>query len=197
MTFIQAAQNMLLFCLPVAVYALVQRRRSRLAPFEIGHRLGLELGPGRYYAIALAAALPISLLVIRISSLTSSFKGSMLAPFVGASPTPEIVGRVIAYGVIATGFPEELLFRGLIAGIFFRRCSFWKANALQSGVFMLPHLLILLIAPRLWPLAIFLPLVHGLIAGWLRQSSGSIGPSIILHAIPNAVGALAVMRWGP
>ncbi|MBI4371495.1 MAG: CPBP family intramembrane metalloprotease [Elusimicrobia bacterium] len=87
-----------------------------------------------------------------------------------------------------------MLFRGLIAGAIFRRLPFWTANLLQAAAFLLPHLLILLIAPRLWPL-MFLPLAHGLAAGWLRQTSGSIGPAILLHAIPNVVGALWVIRW--
>lgn len=82
----------------------------------------------------------------------------MLAPFIDARPTLAVLASVISYGLIATGFPEELLFRGLIAGAHFRRLSFWKANLIQASIFLLPHLLILIVAPQLWALAIFLPL---------------------------------------
>ena len=84
---------------------------------------------------------------------------------------------------------------GLIAGALLRRLPFRRANALQAGIFVLPHLLILLMAPRLWPLAIVLPATLGAVAGWLRHRSGSIWPGVLVHGIPNVVGALAVLRW--
>jgi len=119
----------------------------------------------------------------------------MLAPFIDAPPTLAVVISVINYGLIATGFPEELLFRGLIAGALFRRFSFWKANLIQASIFLLPHLLILIVAPQLWALAILLPLALGLFAGWLRHSSGSIAPGVLVHAVSNMAGALAVLNW--
>jgi membrane protease YdiL (CAAX protease family) len=191
-----AVQNLLWLGLPAAIYAAVVRLRFGLAPSDIARRLGLAPADGRFYVHALFTALPFSVLVIKIAPLTSGFQGSMIAPFVGATPTLYAAARVLVYGVVATGFSEELLFRGLIAGVLNRRLPFWKANLLQSVVFMLPHLLILLVAPQLWPLAIVAPLGIGLTAGWLRESSGSIVPAILLHAITNAVGALAVMNWG-
>lgn len=195
MKFVQAIQNALTLCFPVAIYVAIVHWRSRVAWPEIARRLGLSRGNGRPYLFALAATALMGVVVAWISSWTSSFKGSMIAPFVGTSPTPALVAEAFNYGIVATGFPEELLFRGLIAGTLFRRLPFWKANLLQAAIFTLPHLLILLIAPRLWPLAICLPIGLGLVAGWLRQTSGSIWPSVILHGIPNAVGALWVMNW--
>lgn len=195
MTLAQALQDVVAFDFFVLIYALVARLRYGFGAGEISRRLGLTLGAGRFYGHALAIALPFSLLAISISSWTSGFKGSMIAPFVGAAPTREIVASALIYGFLATGFPEELLFRGLIGGALFRRMAFWKANLLQAAIFMMPHLLILLIAPSLWPLAIVLPLALGLANGWLRQKSGSIGPGVLLHAIPNIAGALAVLNW--
>ena len=105
-----------------------------------------------------------------------------------------VLGGVVSYGLLATAFPEELLFRGLIAGTLFRRMAFWKANVVQPRIFVLPHLLVLRVAPKLWALATLPPLMLGLIGGWLRYRSGSIGPAVILHAVPNMVGALAVLK---
>lgn len=195
MRFAQALQNSLFFAFPVAIYVIVVSWRSRLTWTEIASRLGLSLGSGRAYLFALGATAILSLIVAWISSWTSSFKGSMLAPFVGESPTSAMVAGALNYGILATGFPEELLFRGLIAGVLFRRLPFRTANGVQALIFTFPHLLFLFFAPSLWPLVVCMPLVIGLVAGWLRQASGSIWPSVILHGIPNVAGALWVMNW--
>jgi uncharacterized protein len=196
MGLLQALQNMLWMVVPAAVYALVVRVRWSLRPSEIAARLGLTSGTRRSYLIAMAFTFALVPVVIWVSRWTSTFEGSMLAPYVGAPPSSENLGRIFNYGVLATGLPEELLFRGLIAGALFRHLRFWSANVLQAVIFLLPHLLILLVAPALWPLAIVLPLALGLVAGWLRYTSGSIGPCVVLHAVPNMAGALAVLNWG-
>lgn len=188
-----ALQNMMWLSLPVIIYALVMRWRAQT---KICERLGLKIGNPHFYLIALAACIPISLSSIWISSKTSSFSGSMIAPFLGASPSPENIARILIYGFLSTGFPEELLFRGLIAGSIFRRLAFWKANVIQAAIFTLPHFLILFIAPSLWPLVICVPFGLGLLLGWLRYRSGSIGPSVLVHALGNMAGAFAVMNWG-
>ena len=140
--------------------------------------------------------MPVAGVGVVVSSLTHGFKGSMIAPFVHARPTLAVLGSALAYGVLSTGFPEELLFRGLIGGALFRRLPFWKANALQAVIFALPHLLLLLVAPSLWPLAVTLPLGLGLLLGWLRHRAESIWPAVLVHAVSNLAGALAVLDWG-
>ena len=45
----------------------------------------------------------------------------------------------LLYGVVKTGFAEELLFRGLIAGSLGRRLPLVWANLLQALIFLLPH----------------------------------------------------------
>src|SRR6516162_2457795 len=49
----------------------------------------------------------------------------------------------LLYGVVQTGFPEELLFRGLIAGSLSRRLPVPWANLGQALLFLIPHLLVL------------------------------------------------------
>ena len=95
------------------------------------------------------------------------------------------------YGGVQTGFAEELLFRGLIAGSLSRRLPVVWANVLQAFIFFLPHLLILLVMADMWPI---LPLVFvgALLCGWVRIKSGSILGSWLMHATGNVAMALMV-----
>ena len=103
---------------------------------------------------------------------------------------PAIV-RAILYGVVQTAFAEELLFRGLISGGLSRRLSVLWANVIQALFFLLPHFLILLVAPEVWGL---LPLVFAgaLLFGWVRIESGSIIGPWVMHASGNVTMALSV-----
>lgn len=188
-------QNIVILGLPVILYAMAARSGVGLRLAEIRARLGLKIGNRRSYVLALAAAVPWSLIAIFITAWTSSFKGSTIALFVDAPPRLEVITGIICYGILGSSFPEELLFRGLIAGALFRRRPFWQANLLQAAIFTLPHLLILLKVPRLWLLATGVPLCLGATCGWLRHSSGSILPAVIVHAASNIAAALAVLRW--
>jgi membrane protease YdiL (CAAX protease family) len=57
---------------------------------------------------------------------------------------------------------EELFFRGLLGGSLMRSLGFWVGNALQSLVFLLPHLFVLSAGLDLWPL-----LLAPFVSGWL------------------------------
>jgi membrane protease YdiL (CAAX protease family) len=109
----------------------------------------------------------------------------------GQPVTADLVWRAFLYAGITTGLAEELLFRRLISGALFRRLRFWTANGIQAGIFTALHALLLLVAPKLWPL-LFVILALALVLGWLRHRSGSIGPPWLVHASGNFIGALAV-----
>ncbi len=195
-------QNALIFGIPVVIYAVVVALRHGFGAREIAKRLGLSIGAAKGYVWAAAICVPFCCLTALISQWTKGFEGSMLAPFADQPPSVALITAAFSYGFIATGIPEELLFRGLIGGAIFRRFAagenpkrIWTANIIQAVIFTLPHLLILLVAPKLWPLATVLPMALGLACGWLRFRFDSIGPGILVHALPNAVGALAVMAW--
>lgn len=66
-------------------------------------------------------------------------------------------------------------------------------NALQSLAFLLPHLLLLTISTRFWPLLIA-QLIGGWIYGWLCDRSNSILPGWLAHSLGNALGALLFRR---
>ena len=96
--------------------------------------------------------------------------------------------------MVKTGFTEELLFRGLIAGSLSRRLSLVWANVVQALIFLAPHLLLLFIMPEMWRL---LPIVFivSLFKGWLRIKSGSIiGPWIIHGCVNTAMGIIVAIR---
>jgi membrane protease YdiL (CAAX protease family) len=97
----------------------------------------------------------------------------------------------LLYGVVKTGFTEELLFRGLIAGSLSRRLSVVWANIVQALIFLLPHLLVVKIMPEMWGI---LPVIFAsaLFMGWVRIRSGSIVGSWLIHAFANIAICLSV-----
>src|SRR5262249_26363829 len=109
----------------------------------------------------------------------------------GLSLSGQAVGMALLYGVLKTGFTEELLFRGLIAGSLARRLPGVWANLLQALIFLAPHLLVLRIMPEMsW----IIPIVFavGAFAGWLRIQSGSIIGPWLIHASANVTMCLSV-----
>src|SRR5262249_14774293 len=138
---------------------------------------------------AFAVVLVIAVWAPPLEPLTR--QGSAQHQFVGLGLTTSAVTRAILYGAVQTAFAEEVLFRGLIAGSLARRLPMVSANLLQGFIFLLPHLLILLVAPEAWPV---LPVVFAgaLFFGWVRIRSGSIVGPWLMHATGNVAMALSV-----
>jgi len=88
---------------------------------------------------------------------------------------------------------EEIFFRGFLGGWLVRRLGFAIGNTVQTLVFILPHLLLLLVSQSLWPI-IIVQLIAGWLLGWLRYRSNSILPGLLAHGLSNAFGSLAAMR---
>ncbi|WP_366949926.1 CPBP family intramembrane glutamic endopeptidase [uncultured Chloroflexus sp.] len=114
--------------------------------------------------------------------------------FVGQPLTATNILSALVYGLFETRLGEELFFRGLIGSWLGRRTRLWIANAIQAAIFTLPHLLLLTIEPRLWPIAFSLPFVSGLMMGWIRLKSESIVPGWIMHGLVNTFSIITVMR---
>jgi membrane protease YdiL (CAAX protease family) len=171
-----------------AIYALVVRYVGKVAWREIPQRIGLTVGAPRFYgyaAVALLCSLPLIHLMQHATAGENT--SSPYLAFRGRGFSVLVVMAVFAYGMVSAGFGEELLFRGLIAGAFDRRMVKWKANVAQAIVFLLPHLLILLVAPGQWWSLIPFVSAFGLVLGWLRLSSGSIWPAVLVHGGGNTV----------
>lgn len=186
-------QALLLGGVPFFGYVIYQRWRHKRTFRESAGRAGLQLGEPRYILYGLVFALiVVAVLVIWTPPLEPlTRKGSAQRQFVGLGfGLTAIVGALLS-GVVQTGFTEELLFRGLIAGSLSRRLPLVWANLIQALIFLLPHLAILTVAPEVWGM---LPIVFlgALVFGWIRIKSGSILGSWLIHAAGNVTMALLV-----
>lgn len=172
--------------IPSVVYLAMQGRRSQLGPQVAAHRIGLTWGRGSSYILALALLVPLGILAYIAIDLIPS----------DVLDTPAIViARVAtvasALGVLLRALGEEVLFRGLLAGILFRRLGFRRGNLLQAFIFLVPHLVLLTVDVRVWPV---LPIqfIAGGLLGWLRHKADSFAPGAFVHAITNlAAGVIA------
>lgn len=186
-------QVLLLGGAPFLGYFIYQRRRHKRTFVEVAKRAGLQLGAPRYLVYSLVFGLAgVVLLVVWSPPLDLLIRqGSAQRQFVGLGLSMPAITLAFLNGVMQTGFAEELLFRGLIAGSLSRRLPLVWANVSQAFIFFLQHLLILLVVPELWPI---LPLVFAgaLVFGWVRIKSGSIIGSWLMHASGNVTMALMV-----
>ena len=193
-TVLSALLNVLLLAgLPFLVYALYQRRKHGRSWRESMERAGLRLGDLRYvgYCFAVGAVALAFLLFWFPPADVLAREGSAFEAFRGLGLGTRTAVAALLYGVVQTGFAEELLFRGLIAGSLSRRLPLIWANLLQALLFLLPHLLILLVAPELGAMLLVI-FASALFAGWARIRSGSILGPWLLHALVNVTTALLV-----
>lgn len=97
--------------------------------------------------------------------------------------------------IVLLAIAEEIFFRGLIAGLLFRRYGFAKGNVLQALVFLAPHLLLLVVSTSIWPI-LPVQLIAGWLLGALRYKSDSIGPSSLAHAAANLLAPVLLTVFG-
>jgi len=179
--------------LPFLVYFVYQKSRHKRGFRDITQRAGLQLGDGRYLCYGLMVAVAtVAILVVWPPPLEPFLReGSPQRTFVGLGLGGQAIAMALLYGVVQTGFTEELLFRGLIAGSLARRLPGIPANLLQALIFLAPHLLVLRVMPEMW-WTMPLVLAGALFAGWLRLRSGSIMGPWLIHATANVTMCLSV-----
>lgn len=179
--------------LPFLVYYLWHRIRHKRRLPEVARRAGLRGGDRRYILCsAVFAAASVAAFLVWSPSVESFTTGdSPQQELVGLGLSDTAIAMALLYGVVKTGFAEELLFRGLIAGSLGRRLPLFWANLLQALVFLLPHLLVLVARPELW---VILPIVFAasLFLGWARIRSESIAGAWLVHAAANVATCLYV-----
>ncbi|MCL1635262.1 CPBP family intramembrane metalloprotease [Luteimonas sp. SX5] len=191
---LSALVNLVLLAgLPLFGYYLYHRLRHKRGFGEIARRAGLQLGEKKYLIYSVLSAAACVGLLLAWRPALDSFTGatSPQRTFVGLGMSAASIAMALLYGMVKTGFSEEFLFRGLIAGSLSRRMPLLWANVLQALIFLAPHLLILLSRPALWPVlpAVF---VGGLLTGWLRIKSGSIIGPWLIHGALNTATCLYV-----
>lgn len=191
---VSAVLNLLFIAgLPFLLYFTWQKGRHKRGFAEIAQRAGLRRGPGRYVGYSLAFALAgVAILVIWPPPVGPFVRdGSPQQAFQGLGLSGPSVLMALLYGVVKTGLPEELLFRGLIAGSLSRRLAPLWANLGQALIFLVPHLLVLRIMPEMWGI---LPVVFAgsLFLGWVRIKSGSITGPWLIHSSANVAICLSV-----
>jgi membrane protease YdiL (CAAX protease family) len=179
--------------IPFLGYFIWHKWRHKRRFAEIARRAGLQGSGIRHLLISAVIALAVAGVLLLWQPPVAPFlqEGSPQRPFAGLGLGMQAIVMALLYGVVQTGFVEELVFRGLIAGSLARRLPLVWANLLQALIFMLPHLLILKTMPQMWML---LPLVFvlALAMGWVRIKSGSILGSWLMHATLNVTVCLMV-----
>lgn len=185
--------NLVIVGLPFFIYFAFQKWRKKRSFKDIAQGVGLQLCAVKYIGYSALAALVLVAYFVIWQPSVELFTGdtSPQRHFVGLGFGATSLTMALLYGVVATGFCEELLFRGMIAGSLSRRLPLVWANLIQAGIFLLPHLLVPLAKPELWP--ILIPVfAGGLLAGWLRIKSGSILGPWLIHATANISTCLHV-----
>lgn len=184
--------QLFIYLVIVTCYIIYKKKKS-FNYNDIFSRLGFSFSFLNYYLLALLlAALSFALAVLmfhffpidRVVIQETAYKNYNIS-----TVTFPVVFLIFMKELFYTAIGEELFFRGLIGGYFFRNYSFIKANILQTIVFTLPHALLLLISMKLLPLLILIS-ISGWILGWLRYKSHSILPGILAHSLVNTTSIL-------
>lgn len=100
----------------------------------------------------------------------------------GMSLTPTDFAVLLVLIAIIAPIAEEIFFRGMLYPVMRQRWGAPVAITANALAFALLHVI-----PILLPGLFFV----GLILAWVRERSGSIGPTILMHALQNAL-----VLWG-
>lgn len=184
-----AILELIIFSLPSLCYLRSARRRG-CPPGEARAAVGWRAGSPADYALAIAITavlLPVTYLALRaVPSGPVTAAGHMHITDGRASTA----GGYLAIAVLAVA--EEILFRGFIGGILFRRYGFAVGNIVQACIFLAPHLPLLLLSTALWPL-LPIQLLAGWMLGLLRWKSSSVGPGSVAHVAANVLAPLLLL----
>ena len=101
---------------------------------------------------------------------------------------------ILAYAILGTALPEEIFFRGFLLKRLQGKLGFLGANLVQSLVFGLIHALMFIQLTgylKAFAILVFISLI-AYVFGTIneKKSSGSILPSVFIHALANTIVGL-------
>ncbi len=184
--------------LPVVLFVLWRCSAWRGGLNELGVGMRKPVRDALAGVVGLAAALPmamgLSVVVVFVGELTGhpqpEIGHDMLAVLQQASSLWVTVGLFVS-AVVAAPVLEEVIFRGLVqtalVGMFgwgHRWIALIAASVVFAGVHTNQPWQVL---PSLFVLA--------MVMGWLYERTGSLWPSVIVHAGFNAVNVALAMGW--
>ncbi len=155
----------IIWLIPLFIYYLVQKENN--GKRKSLQNLGLKQCSWIYYLPGIGLGMGgilISKLVLSLGFITIDLLQHTPANFGDLPKTFTSFIIVFALIGIPVGFSEELMFRGMLGGIFIRKWKFWWGNSVQASIF-----------------AIFF--ISGFIMGILYDKSGSIIPSFLMHSL--------------
>ena len=187
--------QLILLLLPSLIYLTVKKRQGE-ERYNTLVNLGWTSSKSIYFLQGLGMAIPIGVLMLVIMQMIpeSVMENPMVSTSFYAGWSPSLSSFLFAWmrEAFYVALGEEIFFRGLMGGWLERRYGFRIGNIVQAGVFLLPHLLLLMVSTSFW-LVIVVQFLAGWVLGLLRSRSGSIHPGWLAHSLMNAVGALASM----
>ena len=144
----------------------------------------LRLGSKRTIGTALSVWVVVALLNSGYSDLISRLTHEQITqntiPIITEALKVHPIGTSVSV-VVVLPLAEEILFRGLMFGVLQRRLRITTNIIVCSLIFAAVHL-------QLWG---FLPLFGvGLLLGWCRWKTGSLGLSFLMHALNNGMALL-------
>lgn len=165
----------------LGVYLFAARRAGWAA-------LGLRGAPWRSFAIVPPLFVLELILLAAVNSGVAQLAGGFENPQVDAltggralAPVELLLLLLLVAGVAP--FAEELLFRGMLYPLLRARMPAPLAIGLSAALFAAAH-----VVPLLMP-GLF---VVGVLLAYLRERSGSIWPSVLMHAMQNATALLLI-----
>jgi CAAX protease family protein len=143
-------------------------------------------------AALLGRVIPVIYLILVAIQLHLAHTPQGLAPTVlGVAPDGTAAWTVLLLlTLIGAPILEELFFRGLIQGVFSRRCGPVPALFITAIIFSFAHTL------GEGPFAPFLLFPMAVILGYLKLKTGRLAAGMLAHAEYNAIGlAIVLIPW--